>query len=146
MTAILDQLDQLRAIWIALKSSIYAALLLVQLTICVDRRRSTHIDSSGSIMVPDESVKVDAVFVCQSASTLPCIWSNIVLFLDQMQVVWIDRNRFVWIDPHLMLHMAPYAALEPISPIAARAANDGDIGPIGPIVIGPINCFRNFFY
>ena len=86
-------------------------------------------DSSGSIMVPDESVKVDAVFVCQSASTLPCIWSNIVLFLDQMQVVWIDRNRFVWIDPHLMLHMAPYAALEPISPIAARAANDGDIGP-----------------
>ena len=90
-------------------------------------------------MVPDESVKVDAVFVCQSASTLPCIWSNIVLFLDQMQVVWIDRNRFVWIDPHLMLHMAPYAALEPISPIAARAANDGDIGPIGPIVIGPID-------
>ena len=39
-----------------------------------------------------------------------------------------------------MLHMAPYAALEPISPIAARAANDGDIGPIGPIVIGPIRC------
>ena len=103
-------------------------------------------DSSGSIMVPDESVKVDAVFVCQSASTLPCIWSNIVLFLDQMQVVWIDRNRFVWIDPHLMLHMAPYAALEPISPIAARAANDGDIGPIGPIVIGPINVIACILY